>query len=153
MKRRRVTKQVYGAAVAAGALGTLLTCTHPPWAVFLGTTGDHKTPGSALQPSDSYIPCFQGNILWQTSTVSWKTLWRGFSQMINTIPSPCVWGLLKGLRVRKSGNLFLRPDSTANWAMNSTANLSNELSSRDLHRSDGWFLRPGQHYNLLLGMC
>lgn len=60
-----------------------------------------------------------------------------FSQMINTIPLPCVWGLLKGLRVRKSGNLFLRPDSTANWAMNSTANLSNELSSGDLHRSGG----------------
>ena len=30
MKRRRVTKQVYGAAVAAEALGTLLTCTPPP---------------------------------------------------------------------------------------------------------------------------
>lgn len=106
MKRRKVTKQVCGATVATRALGiaSLLAWARPPWAVFLGTTGDHKTPGLSPPTFRSGQPMFPRQSSWQTPTASRKTLGCGIIQMTDASPPPWVWGSrrVSRLEVRKS---------------------------------------------------
>ena len=110
---------------------------HSHCAGHLQAAGGHKTPGRPLQPLIS-TSCVSEATFCGKHPEQMENFVVGVMLMVNNCPPPPqVWGLLKGFRIKKSGNPSVRPDPTTNWASS-----SDSLPVGVLHRLGGWFLRP-----------